>query len=527
MRKMQVWRPGIVIFFGLLAAPAQDLSQVEGAALAKPDEDDMRNLSLLVRQMMPPSLGPDLRNLNSAINRAYKAEDLTTTWRLMTRMTLALQGQRWSDGLEILSSYRLAIGRRLAEPGEPVVVELNPLFTLGRPLREAYTIRLSLVDDRRRTVRPAHTWEVREFAPLRHEFDTRGLKDGNYDVVYELASASGERVAEIRRPVTVSRGVDGRLERLKQLLARAPQTAADLPTRTALETVEYLHGVMTRGRQGYFVSQRLRSHPVGARILGIEDVGRYAGEPFEFDRDLPLAERLMAAVANKRDPLAGLTGDLRLAYRSAVDQTLQPFRVYVPARHKRRLVVTLHGVSGDENSYFGPFTGGLLTKLAGERGYVIASPNGRGPVGGYVGASRQDVLDVRERVVALFGLDEKQVYLTGHSMGAMGAFQIAFEKPELWAGLAPVAGNIGVNRRMFEKNPNMPVFLAQGGKDRLMIPSMARNVAEYAKQTLRTFEYREYPEADHFSIGAASLRDIFDFFDRIAAAGAQAGLTPG
>jgi predicted esterase len=515
MPKIRARRLGILLFCLLPAAPAQDPGQVEGSSLGSPEEEDLRNLSLLVRQLMPASLSPGLAALNSAINRASKDGDMTTTWRLLSRMTLALQGQRWSEGLEILSSYRLQLGRRLLKPGEPVDVQLNPLFTLGRPPREPYTIRLSLTGAQGREVRPPLAVEVRDFTPLRHQFDTRGLKDGDYNVVYELLAGAGERVAEVRRPVTLSRDLDRRLERLKQDLARAPRDANGLKSLAALETVEYLHSVIARGRTEYFASRRLRSHPLGARIAGADEMGQYIGEPFDLSADLPLAERLIAAVLTKRDPFAGLTGDMRLAYRSPVDQTLQPFRVFVPARHQRRMLVTLHGVSGDENSYFGPFTGGLLARLAEERGYVIASPNGRGPVGGYTGASRQDVYDVRERAVALFGIDPKRVFLTGHSMGAMGAFQIAFEKPELWAGVAPVAGVIGVNRRMLERNPGMPVLLIQGARDRLMLPSMARNVSEYAKETLRTFEYREYAEADHFAIGAASLRDIFDFLDRI------------
>jgi poly(3-hydroxybutyrate) depolymerase len=510
-----------ILCLGALAAGAQELAQVEGAALAKPLEEDLRNLSLLIRQLMPADLPPELRALNSAVNRAVMAGETTAAWRLLTRMTLALQGQKWSDGLEILSSYRLLPGRRLLQQGEAAEVELQPLFTLGRAPREAYTIRLGLRDARGREARPARTFEVREFTPLKHAFDTTGLKDGDYELVYELASAKGERVAEVRRPVTLERRLDERLARLKSLTDAAPRAAEDVRMRTAVETAEYLHGIMARARSEYVSSGRLRAHPLGARILGVEELSRYTGEPFDLKADLPLAERLMAAARKGSDPFAGLTGDLRLAYRSGVDQTLQPFRVYVPARHKGRLLVTLHGVAGDENSYFGPFTGGLLAKLAEERGYVVASPNGRGPVGGYVGASRQDVLDVRERALALFGLDGKQVFLTGHSMGAMGAFQIVFEKPELWAAAAPVAGTIGVSRRMFEKNPEVPVLLAQGGKDRLALPSLARTVAGYAKETLRTFEYREYPEADHFSIGAASITDVFDFCDRVAAGRAK------
>lgn len=505
---------GIVTFLFILAAPAQDLSTIDGSSLDKPGRDDLRNLSLLVRQMMPPELSPALRTLNSAINRAFKAEDDTATWRLLTRFIATLQGRSWNEGLELLSSYRMHVDRRLAQPGEALKVALNPLFNLSRSLKQPYVIQVSLVDGRGRAARPAHRAEVAEFKPLEYAFDTKKLRDGEYEVVYELLTGAGAKVAETRRPVTLDRRLDQRLARLGQNLARAPRNAGNARVRAALESAEYLHQVMTRARREYTAAPRLLAHPFAATIAGIEDVSRYAGDPFELKSDLPLAERLVAAALAGRDPFEGLTGDLRLAYRSDVDQSLQPYRVYVPKRPARRLLVTLHGVSGDENTYFGPFTGGLLEKLAVERGFVVASPNGRGPTGGYVGASRKDVYDVRERAVALFGIDDRQVFLTGHSMGAMGAWQIAFEKPELWAAVAPVAGAMTVNRRMLERNPEMPVFLAQGGRDRLTIPSVARNVAAFARETLRTFEYREYPEADHFGIGEASLADIFDFFDK-------------
>lgn len=519
MRKSVLRSLGILVLGLIQAVFGQDLSQIEGSATGKPEQEDLRNLSLLVRGMMPETLSPAARVLNSAVNKAFKAGDDTATWRLLTRMLLTLQGERWDEGLEMLSSYRLTVNRRLAAPGEGVVVALDPLFRLSRPLGRAYTVRLALVDGRGKAVGKERREEVTEFAPLRHEFATKGLKDGEYEAVYELLGPDGTRVAEVRRPVTVNRRLDQRLEKLEMDLERARGRMDGPRAKAAVETAEYLYGLMRKARGEYVAAARQRAHPLSARIAGLESMGRYSGEPFRLETDLPLAERLVGAVAAGNDPFAGLKGDLRLAYRSEVDGSLQPYRVYVPAKGARRVLVTLHGVSGDENTYFGAFTGGLLEKLAEERGYLVASPNGRGPAGGYVGASRRDVYDVRERAVELFGMAGAPVFLTGHSMGAMGAWQIAFEKPELWAGVAPVAGAMGVTRRMFERSPEMPVFLAQGAKDRLTIAPVARNVAKPAREVLKVFEYREYPEADHFTIGVASLADVFDFFDRIQVQG--------
>lgn len=505
MRK-PAWRSlGLAIFLAAAAA---------GQPMAKPDAEMMRNLSLLVRQWMPATMDPGLAALNAAVNRAFQAGDDTATWRVMTQLLFRLQGQDWDEGLDLLSSMQLSVDRRLAAPGDAVKVTLQPMFRLNRALERPYTVRLALVDARGREAAKAWEQAITDAAAMEYAFPARGLRDGSYEVVYRLSTPDGQTVAEARRPVTVDRRLDERLERLKQDLARAPRDDR-ARVRAALETAEYVHETMRRARSEYVASPGRRAPPIAARIKGLEGLAQYAGEPFDPETSLALAERFVAAVMAQRDPFAGLSGDLRLAYRSEVDQTLQPYRVYVPAKPARRLLVTLHGVAGDENTYFGAFTGGMLTKLAEERGYAIASPNGRGPMGGYMGASRRDVYEVRERAVVLFGLDERQVFLTGHSMGAMGTWQIVLEKPELWAGAAPVAGAMGVTKRLMERAPGMPVFLAQGGKDRLTVPSMARNAAEAAKGTLRTFEYREYPEADHFTIGVASLRDVFDFFDRI------------
>src|SRR5262249_49501668 len=67
-------------------------------------------------------------------------------------------------------------------------------------------------------------------------------------------------------------------------------------------------------------------------------------------KDLGLATALAESLLAGRNPLATRASDMRLAYRSPVDGTLQPFRVFVPDGYdpskKYPLIVALHGATG-------------------------------------------------------------------------------------------------------------------------------------------------------------------------------------
>jgi predicted esterase len=121
------------------------------------------------------------------------------------------------------------------------------------------------------------------------------------------------------------------------------------------------------------------------------------------------------------------------------------------------------------------------------------------------------VLDVTALVGKLYSAEPK--FLTGHSMGAAGAWGIGFRNSGVYAAIAPVAGVMNVNKALLEKSPALPVLLVQGAKDRLATAEMARNAAKVAGKELKAFEYKEFADDDHFSIGASGAQAVFDFFD--------------
>lgn len=140
--------------------------------------------------------------------------------------------------------------------------------------------------------------------------------------------------------------------------------------------------------------------------------------------------------------LSAAAQDLRLTYRSPIDNTEQPYRIYIPPRHAdpAPLVIAMHGTGGDENTLFDaePYQFVSLKQAADAHGMIVVSPLGRG-VTEYRGIGEHDVLSVLREVRSRYAIDPARIYLTGHSMGGTGAAYLAMRHPDLFAAAAPLA----------------------------------------------------------------------------------------
>jgi poly(3-hydroxybutyrate) depolymerase len=186
--------------------------------------------------------------------------------------------------------------------------------------------------------------------------------------------------------------------------------------------------------------------------------------------ELTRAERLAADVRAGRDPLAGITGDVHLAYRSDLDGTLLPYRIYVPTTYNKSkqypMILLLHNGSADENTFL---LATALQEAAESRGYILASINGRGPYSFYRkdnGAER-DLFDVLALMEKYYTIDKSHVFLTGHPMGGLGTWNIGLEYRDRFAALAPMAGtrpSPDLDAKLTSGKP-IPILIAVGGKD--------------------------------------------------------------
>ena len=141
--------------------------------------------------------------------------------------------------------------------------------------------------------------------------------------------------------------------------------------------------------------------------------------------------------------------DLRFTYRSEIDDTEQPYAVYVPSGYDAGspwpLVVNLHGTSagaspefvGQTSEHYTADENASFVWAAERHGAILATPHGRG-ITEFRGMGEHDVFRVIEEVRERYSVDGDRISLTGLSMGGTGTIELALHHPGFFAAAAPV-----------------------------------------------------------------------------------------
>jgi hypothetical protein len=166
-------------------------------------------------------------------------------------------------------------------------------------------------------------------------------------------------------------------------------------------------------------------------------------------------------------------------------------------------------------------------------------PRGNGEIGALAGAEQIYVLpyawedapwwgeDQVENLSAIvdtlkrtYDIDENRVVVSGVSDGATGAYYIAMRDTTPYAGFLPLNGFLAVltngdinDGHIFAGNlRNKPLFVVNGGKDRLYPTSI---VEPYTRHLIRggiEIEYHPQPEGEHNTRWWPEVKDSFETF---------------
>ena len=220
-----------------------------------------------------------------------------------------------------------------------------------------------------------------------------------------------------------------------------------------------------------------------------------------------------------------------LAYIAQNDGTVQPYYLHLPRNYDPArpwpLIVFLHGyVPG--TSMLDPWVlSEDVCQLAEDNGCILLIPYGRRNTD-FQGVGEVDVLASTEDVKALYSIDPSRIYMSGVSMGGMGAWNMALRHPGMYAATTPISGQTDMHvwwqgvlfdwprsrddippfRRLLVEwdNPidlvmnarNQPMFVQHGERDSLIPVEQSRTMVAAAKALDIPIKLHEFEGASHY-----------------------------
>lgn len=420
--------------------------------------------------------------------------------RYMNQGIALMRGQQWTPMRALGTALQMKSSRVIADPGDVVKLNVTQLFTLEEPVNGKLSGTVTIAAAKTPTAQTPAAKELKSLSDLGSDFTVKpleveaklpALEDGEYLLTLTLKPAEGEAITKTA-PIQIIRGLITQQQSLRARAAKASTELSDKPELLrALAAVEYQLSIPDLVSAG--------------QISGARD----------FKKEMMTAVTSLDQITKGQNPLKTLRGDYRWAYRSEVDKELQPYRVFVPSKYDPAkptpMVVALHGMGGDENSYFTAYDNGIVKREAEARGYLVVCPKGRGSASMYAGDAERDVLDVIAAMRRDYNVDADRIYLTGHSMGGYGTWSIAPKYPDLFAAIAPIAG--GGLPSSLSKIKHVPEIVVHGDKDPTVSVERSRVMVKAAQELGIEIKYIEVPGGNHTDIAVPAQKDIFDWFD--------------
>ena len=206
-----------------------------------------------------------------------------------------------------------------------------------------------------------------------------------------------------------------------------------------------------------------------------------------------------------------------------------PYALFVPSGYDPArpapLMVSLHG-AGRQYDWLMNYAG--LLDQAERHGYVVVTPLGYTRRGGYGyrgdseqdRRAEQDVMNVFRLVKDELAIDEERIYLWGHSMGGAGTYYLASRYPDIWAGLAAVAGgSMTADYVDADAIRHIPFLVIQGSEDRVVPAARARESVARMRELGMQHLYIEIPGGDHslfISRDPEVVEHLFSFFNLVS-----------
>jgi predicted peptidase len=236
-----------------------------------------------------------------------------------------------------------------------------------------------------------------------------------------------------------------------------------------------------------------------------------------------------------------------------------PYSLYVSSKvekdKKAPLVVTLHGLGAPQTIMMGK----TAIDLAEAAGYILVAPMGyntggwygspvgagpgrgkgkgapaaataptaaaKGRFGGFGGGnqpanlrelSEKDTMNVIAMVRKEFKVDDKRIYIMGHSMGGAGALYLGSKYPNMFAAVAAEAPAAFWQTRKETLQPmkdaKVPVMIVHGDIDEVVPVTNSQAWVDAMKELKMKYEFIEQAGITHGPVIESGLKPIYEFF---------------
>jgi predicted esterase len=285
--------------------------------------------------------------------------------------------------------------------------------------------------------------------------------------------------------------------------------------------VTQLSSLNTSISSGSINTLKFKAEWIRDQINSLKYYRNYAGLRVDMLNTIDILEK--AKLGN--DIYKMKTGVFRRAFRSKIDNELQPYSIKIPDNYdpskEYRLLVWLHGSDMDDRGH-------LEDKIL-EDDIIAIAPNGRGKRHDYTTSESQ--IDIQEAIndaIANYPIDSTKIILAGFSMGGYGVYRTFYETPDLYCAIAIFSGQPDMATEDFpdENYPNFlkdeylqplkgkQVFIAHGRKDMNVSFESTEKGVEKLKSIGAIVKFQIDPEMGH-GISKETWKEFCYWLDKV------------
>ena len=175
-----------------------------------------------------------------------------------------------------------------------------------------------------------------------------------------------------------------------------------------------------------------------------------------------------------------------------------PSNIQAQEQGKFPMILSLHGIGERGNDLPRLKRDGLAKRLDGDEAFpfVVISPQCPLSTEWYYDRTDTLLIKLLDAVIARYPIDTNRIYLTGYSMGGIGAWDLALRNPPRFAAVLPIAARAegGFNICVLKE---VPAWVFHGAKDDVVDLFKAESLVNALRNCGGNVQFTVYPAVGH------------------------------